>query len=345
MPINPVMPDNAPIEASEYGDGQLTPQEPQPETPPPPIQEPEPHAPPREEPEADPEPDERPDETTDTGKEQATRKQGLENRKQRIQEQINALVRERGEVTRETERGRAERAELQREIETLRAEKQRHEQPGQRPAPQETFDPRDPKPVEGHYDDYAQYTEAVARWGARQEFQAAERGRQQYQERASRQQWETQRQKSYSERYQAFAKANPSFEQEINRDDLLLTAPMVDVVKDSDVGPQILLHLSRNSDEVDRIAALHPVLAYGEMKKIEARLEGAHSGSPQQTAQHSKAPAPIKPVGNVASRRSDDSDIPGEDATDDEHFERMNKRDEMLRKRGINTRKGYGVRV
>jgi hypothetical protein len=120
---------------------------------------------------------------------------------------------------------------------------------------------------------------------------------------------------------------------------------MVDVIKDSEVGSQILLYLARNSREIDRLAAMHPVLAFGEMKKIEARLEGANSGSPQPVAQHSKAPAPIKPVGNASSRRSDTDDIPGDDASDDEHFERMNRRDAMLRKRGLDPRKGYGVRL
>ena len=355
MAVNPVMPDSAAVETTDYGEApppETTEQAPAPEREPTQEALPElPELPP--EPEPEPEPED--DKASEAGKELAARKHGLEGRKLKIQEQINALVRERGEVTRETERGRQERAELQREIEALRGTRERMargEAPEARPAGPpgaegyDGADPNDPEPVEGQFDDYAAYTKAVGRWAGRQEYRRGEYLRQQRATMAARQSWETQRQKSYSERYQAFAKANPSFEQEINRDDLLLTAPMVDVCKDSPVGPQILLHLSRHSDEVDRISALHPVLAYGEMKKLEARLEGAHSGSPQQTAQqHSKAPAPIKPVGNATSRQPDGNDIPGDEVDVDEHITRMNKRDEQLRKRGLNPRRTYGVRV
>jgi len=298
---------------------------------------------------------------SEAGKELAKRKRGLEGRKETIQQQINALVRERGEVTRETERGRQERAELQREIEALRGQRERvarGEPESQDPAdprrfdprraerqPQAADDPRDPRPLELDYEDYAAYTEAIGRWGARQEVRRAERARSQREEMSARQRWEYERQTKYSERYKEFAKANPTFEDEINREDLVLTATMMDTIKDSPVGPAITLFLARNPEHIDRITRLHPVVAYGEMKKIEARLEGAHSGSPPPAAQqHSKAPAPIKPVDDAVSRGSDGDDVPDENVSDDEHFERMNKRDEMLKKRGVNIRKGYGVR-
>src|SRR6188768_163339 len=108
MAINPVMPDNAAVETTDYGDGAPI-QEPTPQPePPPPIREPGEAPPPEQLPELPELPDE-PDEPTDdeqdkasqAGKELANRKKGLEGRKQSIQEQINALVRERGDVTRE----------------------------------------------------------------------------------------------------------------------------------------------------------------------------------------------------------------------------------------------------
>jgi len=266
--------------------------------------------------------------------------------------ELNALVRERGEVSKETERGRAERQALEREIATPKAERERLggrvERPpaGAAPGVYDGADPNDPEPVEGQFEDYAAYTKAIGRWAGRQEFRRGEYLRHQREQQTARQQWEIKRQQNYSTRYQAFVKTNPTFEQEINREDLLLTVPMVDAIKDSEVGPQLLLHLARHPEDIDRIAALHDVLAYGEMKKLEGQLAGAHSGSPPVVAQvHSQAPAPIKPVGHATSRRSDTDEIPGEDVSDDEHFERMNKRDELLRKRGLNPRKGYGLRV
>ena len=303
---------------------------------------------------------------SDAAKELNKRKRGLEGRKETIQSQINALVRERSEVERDTARGRAEREALQREIDSLRqmrgrvsggedADTRRFQRDAddprgfdpRRPAVdaddrQPWSDPSDARPREGEFDDFAAYAEAIGRWGARQEVRRVEYGRQQAAQQSNRQRWEADRQKSYAERYQSFAKANPTFEQEIDRDDLLLTAPMVDTIKDSPVGPQMMLHLARHPDDVDRIGSMHPVLAYGEMKKIEARLEGAHSGSPQST-QHSKARPPIKPVEHASSRTSDSTEIPDDDVDVDEHIARMNARDETLRKRGI--KRGYGLHV
>jgi len=356
MAINPVMPDNAAVETTDYGEGAPI-QEPTPTPEPtPPVREPADEPAPDTLPELPELPDEPDDEdeqdkASQAGKELATRKKGLEGRKQTIQEQINALVRERGEVTRETERGRAERAELQREIEALRSQKERSargETDTRPPAPDGRdpgYDPRDPEPQEGAFQDYTQFQRALTGWAARVELRRDKYVEQQRAQASHRANWEAKRQEGYSTRYQAFAKVNPTFEQEINREDLLLTAPMVDAVKDSEQGPQMLLYLARNSHEIDRIAALHPVLAYGEMKKLEARLEGAHSGSPPPVAQHSKAPAPIKPVGNVSSRQSDGNDIPGDEVDVDEHIARMNKRDEQLRKRGLNPRRTYGTRL
>ena len=303
---------------------------------------------------------------SDAAKELNKRKRGLEGRKETIQSQINALVRERGEVERDTARGRAERAALQREIDSLRQMRERVAA-GERVdenygTSRETGDPRgfdprrpqadddrqpwsdanDRRPSEGDYNDFAQYAEAVGRWGARQEVRRAEYARAQQEQMSHRQRWEAERQKNYADRYQKFAKANPTFEQEIDRDDLVLTAPMVDAIKDSPVGPQMLLHLARNPDDIDRMARLHPVLAFGEMKKLEARLESAHSGSPQST-QHSKARPPIKPVGHASSQASDSTEIPDDDVDVDEHIARMNARDEALRKRGV--KRGYGMRV
>lgn len=315
---------------------------------------------------------------SDAARELSQRRRGLEGRKQTIQQQINELVRERENTRRDTEAGRREREELRREIESLRSQRDRvargedvdddrgrDESDPRRFDPRrpnqgrrdrdydETrapwYDPRDARPVEENFRDFAEYAEAVGRWGARMEVRRAEYTRSRREEQSSRQQWEEQRQTAYRKRYEDFAAANPDFEAEVDRDDLYLTAPMVDAIKGSEVGPQMLLHLARHPEDIDRIGRLHPVLAFGEMKKIEARVESANSGSrPRQeetNREHSSAPRPIKPVESTSSRHSDDMDIPDENVSDDEHFERMNKRDAQLAKRGVNTRKSYGVRV
>lgn len=368
MALNELMPADAGIDTEEFNHGTRTVRRETPVDESSPDRDAAPADEPSEAPEraSEPEADDDDARASEAAKELNKRKRGLEGRKETIQSQINALVRERGEVERDTARGRAERAALQREIDSLRQMRERaaggesvdpdaFEARGttdprafdpRRPATdddrQPWSDPQDARPREEQFSDFAAYAEAIGRWGARQEVRRAEYGRQQREQQSHRQRWESERQKNYAERYQSFAKANPTFEQEIDRDDLLLTAPMVDVIKDSPVGPQMMLHMARHPDDVDRIGSMHPVLAYGEMKKLEARLEGAHSGSPQST-QHSKARPPIKPVEHASSRTSDGTEIPDDDVDVDEHIARMNARDETLRKRGV--KKGYGLHV
>lgn len=368
MAINPVMPDSAGIDSEDFDDGTRTEERADPTAPETPARTETADAADDDEGEKTqatdkPEPTDEDQKASDAGKELANRKRGLEGRKQTIQQQINDLVRERGDTERETVRGRAEREALQRDIERLRDQRERlargeqvEVDPRDRREPHDprTFDPRrrpepvadpnDPEPAEADYPDFAQYAKAEARWAARQEVRRSEGEREQRARQSDRARWEEKRQTDYRQRYETFAKANPDFESEIDREDLVLTAPMVDVIKGSALGPQILLHLARNNADIDRISRLHPVVAYGEMKVIETQLRGAHSGSPAvEQQEHSKAPRPIKPVAHTDSRRTaDEMDIPDETVSDDEHFERMNKRDELLRKRGIT--KGYGVR-
>ena len=274
--------------------------------------------------------------------EQKPRPRSLEGRKQTIQEQINELVREKGSNTREnaeikaeTARLRAERDEIQRAMQSGRREPE-----GQPAARATETDPawgrtnqRDVEPQEDQFDDFGAYVRAQSSWAAREAVRVQHYRQAEAREGHSRQQFEESRQKAFAGRYQEFARVNATFEAEVNREDLDLTAPMVDVIKDSDVGPQMMLFLARHPDEVDRLAALHPVLAYGEMKKHEARLEAAYSGSAQaKTGQLSKARPPIRPV-DSAGAASDDGE-PSDDMDMDAFIERGNALEKQRRRTG-----------
>ncbi|MDA1095313.1 MAG: hypothetical protein O3A25_18935 [Acidobacteria bacterium] len=283
-------------------------------------------------------PDETPDreaaDASDAGKALAGRKKGLVARELSIQERINAATREYRETERKTAEGRQERETLAREIDELKGQKARLV-PDRREA-MPPADGRDPEPDEQDFDDFAAYVREQSKWAAREAVrydrsqQAAER------EHFERGRWEEQRAKGHAERYTAYKAANPGFEQEVNREDLLLTAPMVDVIKDSPVGPQLMLHMARTPEDVDRLARMHPVLAYGEMKKLEARYEGAHSGPPDASKPFSKARPPIKPV-ERADHIADDDAVP-DDLSVDEHIRRMNLRDSKKRAQGLRVR-------
>lgn len=270
---------------------------------------------------AQPEPDAQA--ASDAAKALNNRKRSLEGRKQTIQDEINALVRQRGDTQRERDRIAAE-------LESLRAERakiaQMQQQPTQpmreavQPVPQASDDQ---EPSEDQFQDYASFVKAQARWQAREAVRAFQAEMRANEEKQREAQWHFQRDQSFAEKLNAARQSNPEFDQLVNRDDIELSPPMIDVIKDSDVAPQLMLHLAHFPDDAQRIQSLHPMLAYGEMKKLEARLEVAMQGytGPTSTPPVSKARPPIRPVGSAPSGVTDD---PSEMDFGPEYIRKMN---------------------
>lgn len=248
-----------------------------------------------------------------------------EQRKAKIQDEINALVRQRGETQRE-------RDAIAQELAALRAERDRAvprpEPARQAPAPMPTGDER---PRESDFTDYAEFTAAVGQWSARQAIREFQEGLQQRAEQEQRTQWETQRQQSFAERLADARQRIPQFDSLVNREDIELSPPMIDAIKDSPVAPDLMVHLAQHPDEAQRIYALHPVLAFGEMKALEGRLSAAsfQSGSVRQTRSISQARPPIKPVGSAPSPSVDD---PSSMEFGPEYVRRMNALDRRRRR-------------
>tara|TARA_R110000868_G_C10515386_1_gene732551 strand:- start:53 stop:577 length:525 start_codon:yes stop_codon:yes gene_type:complete len=72
---------------------------------------------------------------------------------------------------------------------------------------------------------------------------------------------------------------------------LRITTEMAEVIKESDVGPEIAYHLGSNPKEAERISKLSPYQQAKEIGRIEAKLE-----SDPPVKKTSSAPAPIRPV-------------------------------------------------
>ena len=243
------------------------------------------------------------------------KKRSLEGRKATYQQQINDLARQRGEMQRAFE---AER----REYESLRAQAEQA-----RPVAPAEVDPRAPQ--EDQFETYGQFVQAAARYAGQQAVYEAQQQHQQQQEQHDRQRWHDHREATHTERLESFRTSNPGFDVAVNREDINLSTPMVDVIKASDVGPALMLHMAHYPDDAQRMSVLHPVLAYGEMKALEARLSVAH-GSTAPSTQVSKARPPIRPVGSTPSGSVDD---PSEMAFGAEYVSRMNKLDRDRRRR------------
>lgn len=268
-------------------------------------------------------------EASEAGKALNHRKRSLEGRKQTIQDEINLLVRQRGETQRERDR-------IAQELASLRAEKARLSPP-QTPMPMsaatQPVPPAsdDQEPTEEQFNDYASYVKAQARWQAREAIRAFQEETRQQQEAQSRQQWQRTRDQQFAERLSEAASRIPDFNVLVNREDIELSPPMVDAIKDSPVAAELMVHMAQYPDDAQRIAALHPVLAFGEMKKLEARLEFAsgRSGSSTPTFTFkSQAKPPIRPVGSAPSRTVDDaSDL----EFGPEYIRRMNQQERKRR--------------
>lgn len=227
------------------------------------------------------------------------RKRSLEGRKQTIQDEINALVRQRGETQRE-------RDAIAKELDALRAERAALHRPAPTPAPSmPDTNAADPEPVEDNYATYAEFVKATSLWTARQAVRDYEAGQRQQQEQARRQTWEQERTRTFAQRLDEAKTKYPDFDVLVNREDIELTPPVVEVIKDSPLAAELMLHLAHHPDDAQRLAALPPMLAFGEMKALEGRLSAASGGSAGAT-RLSQAKPPITPVGSAPTVTADD---------------------------------------
>jgi hypothetical protein len=158
------------------------------------------------------------------------------------------------------------------------------------------------KPVQSDFDTYEDFSEALVDWKVSERLETHEVKR-----RASieHDQVLTARNRAvdaHRVRIDAFREENADFDTVIEKaKDLPMTQPMQDSVINSDVGPAVMYHLSKNPEECDRISRLHPMAAIKEMGKIEAQLEVASTGPTSRAESVTRAPRPIKPVGGGAT--------------------------------------------
>jgi len=151
-----------------------------------------------------------------------------------------------------------------------------------------------PKPVQASvkprlqdYADLEQYTEALTDWKLEQTLAAKEA-----------QKAQATKHQTVQERFQSFAKATPDFEKSISKTNTWMAHPEFKaVIDESDVGPQMLYHLSKNKAEFDRINSLPPVRRVIELGKLEDKVQKEYTKSVKQdmvTKGASKAPAPLQ---------------------------------------------------
>lgn len=106
-----------------------------------------------------------------------------------------------------------------------------------------------------------------------------------------------------------------------------ITPAMLEVIMESDQGPEIAYHLGKNVELSRRIARLSPLSQARELGLIEATLKES-----RPARRTSSAPEPIKPVGSRASTPSYSASDPRSDSLPISEW--MARRNQELRARG-----------
>jgi hypothetical protein len=113
----------------------------------------------------------------------------------------------------------------------------------------------------------------------------------------------------------------PDFQSAVSDPTLPLTQSMADFAFESEVGPELVYHLSKNRGKASSIAQMGPMQAARALMTLESELKA------KPKAQPSRAPDPINPVGNrgSASRSSMPSDEDDVDTWRRKETERMRR--------------------
>ncbi len=217
------------------------------------------------------------------------RRNRADERKAKIQREIDDLVRTRN----------AERAELER----LRQERQAAAQP----VPEVPPDPSDPEPTlerftaahPDHADPYAGWQRELARWDRRQDAKQADAARQ-------RQQAETALAtalQGFTERAKPLRESHADFDAVVN--DLSLTPAMQAAIFESERGPELAYYLATHQTAYREILTAPPTRALYLLGRLEATITAPPTVAPKPVTK--APPVPAQTVGGAAAATEPDS--------------------------------------
>jgi hypothetical protein len=206
----------------------------------------------------------------------------------RIVAKKHRAMKEAEEFGREEWRARAaaeQRAEaLQRQIDELKGTKSA--------GPQSDGD--EPKPED--FKTLGEYTRALTKYEVSQAREQGLKAHAQAQQKAQADERVT----TFAQRQDAFKAATPDYEDVIGSTELNVPNVAMQYMVDSDFGPQLAYYIAKHPDEVTRLSKLSPPRMIAELGKLELKFEkkpeAAATPAPAQSANTSRAPAPIQPL-------------------------------------------------
>ena len=161
-------------------------------------------------------------------------------------------------------------------------------------------DPAEPKPED--FKTVGEYTRALTKYEVAKAATAAKAEGEQLSAQQRKQAEADAIAKSFAERQSAYIKQNPEYEELLESSDLDVPQVAMQYIVESEVGPQLAVHLVKNPGEAERLSKLSPVRMIAELGKLETKLDSAPP--PKAAApvkQVSKAPAPIQALSSDAA--------------------------------------------
>lgn len=191
----------------------------------------------------------------------------------KVQERFDKITREKYEALRAADTERYQRERLEERIRQLET----------KPDP---VVPDELPTLEAYEFDEAKYRTALAAY-----YKAdAEKTVEQALTRREQQAKQQERESAFQTRQAAFIASKPDYADKVlNNRALPITNDMAQVIRDSEIGPQVAYYLAENVDKAIAIAALSPLAQAREIGRIEARLEAIKAAPPPAV---SKAPPP-----------------------------------------------------
>jgi hypothetical protein len=194
-----------------------------------------------------------------------------------VQKRIDELTRQRYQADRDAERARQE------------AEYWRRQAESKQPPPQETAK-GDAAPRFEDFDSYDDYTKALARFAAQQEFselKAKEEG-QRNQERQAKVR------EAFDKKAEEARRKYDDYDVVAMGNHVAYSPATLQLVVESEVGAELAYYLGKNPDVAKELAHLSPILAAKEIGRLEERFKQPKS----QPKKITNAPPPISPVGS-----------------------------------------------
>jgi hypothetical protein len=146
-------------------------------------------------------------------------------------------------------------------------------------------------PKQEDFSTVAEYVDASVDWKLKQkEAEAAE---------SVRKSEQIQLEQAHQKRILEASSRIADYESVVNKSEIELRMPLIQYIRESDMGPDLAYHLAKNPDVAERLNRLSPIKQLAEMGKLEMTIQKpAKADEPKssKTPEQSKAPAPITPI-------------------------------------------------